>query len=240
MGVSALASPVEPAESIEPTAPIERSLDGPAFIDLFAGCGGLSLGLELAGFRPVFVNELDPDAMESYLVNRREDFPELDQPRGHVNDIFDLTAKDGELSAFSSHLRSVRGIKDVDLIVGGPPCQGYYQASAIAARSPTWRKLDIPSNHLYREMAKVIVEVRPKMFVFENVKGLLSSRWTPTVRKARFGRTSRSRSRSIEGYEVRPGRSAGQVIRRSSEPASGAPGGYPQGPRLVPRRDSHR
>ena len=42
----------------------------PTVVDLFAGCGGLSLGLENAGFEPVFVNELNPDAMESYLLNR--------------------------------------------------------------------------------------------------------------------------------------------------------------------------
>lgn len=50
-----------------------------SFIDLFAGAGGLSLGLEEAGFNPVFVNELNPDAMESYLINRRDKFPYLDE-----------------------------------------------------------------------------------------------------------------------------------------------------------------
>ena len=44
------------------------------FVDLFAGCGGLSLGLENAGFKPIFVNELSPDAMETYLVNRDREF----------------------------------------------------------------------------------------------------------------------------------------------------------------------
>ena len=44
----------------------------PVFIDLFAGAGGLSLGLEQAGFQPVFVNELNPDAMKTYLINRKE------------------------------------------------------------------------------------------------------------------------------------------------------------------------
>ena len=45
----------------------------PKFIDLFAGCGGLSLGLELAGFQPVYVNELNQDAMNTYLANRNDD-----------------------------------------------------------------------------------------------------------------------------------------------------------------------
>ena len=46
----------------------ERNLN---FVDLFAGCGGLSLGLEEAGFKPVFVNELNEDALATYLVNRK-------------------------------------------------------------------------------------------------------------------------------------------------------------------------
>ena len=50
---------------------------GPTVVDLFAGCGGLSLGLENAGFRPVYVNELVTDAMATYLVNRLHQFPDL-------------------------------------------------------------------------------------------------------------------------------------------------------------------
>ena len=49
----------------------------PTFIDLFAGCGGLSLGLEKAGFFPLYVNELNKDALETYLINRDKHFPHL-------------------------------------------------------------------------------------------------------------------------------------------------------------------
>ena len=52
----------------------------PKHIDLFAGCGGLSLGLEQAGFQPVFVNELSPDARGSYLLNRQNHFAYLSDP----------------------------------------------------------------------------------------------------------------------------------------------------------------
>jgi len=62
---------------------MERKLN---FIDLFAGCGGLSLGLELAGFEPLFVNELSPDAMNTYLDNRKVSHPLLFS-KYHVNDI---------------------------------------------------------------------------------------------------------------------------------------------------------
>ena len=47
------------------------------FIDLFAGCGGLSLGLEQAGFFPLYVNELNKDALETYLINRDNHYPHL-------------------------------------------------------------------------------------------------------------------------------------------------------------------
>ena len=56
-------------------------INTPNFIDLFAGCGGLSLGLEQAGFSPVFVNEIDNDALETYLINRDQSFPYLRNPK---------------------------------------------------------------------------------------------------------------------------------------------------------------
>ena len=60
------------------------------FIDLFAGCGGLSLGLEQAGFNPVYVNELNNDALSTYLENRSE-YKHLKSKKFHSNDIHELT-----------------------------------------------------------------------------------------------------------------------------------------------------
>jgi len=60
------------------------------FIDLFAGCGGLSLGLEQAGFNPVYVNELNKDALSTYLENRSE-YEFLKSKKFHSNDIHELT-----------------------------------------------------------------------------------------------------------------------------------------------------
>ena len=98
------------------------------FIDLFAGCGGLSLGLEQAGFFPLYVNEINDDALESYLMNRDEEYPHLRQ-KYRSSDIKEVVAK-GEyfewlLDEFENDFgRNFR--KDhVDLVVGGPPCQGY-------------------------------------------------------------------------------------------------------------------
>ena len=57
------------------------------FVDLFAGCGGLSLGLEQAGFHPVYVNELNDSALKSYITNRQEIYPHLLKSCSSSNDI---------------------------------------------------------------------------------------------------------------------------------------------------------
>ena len=75
------------------------------FIDLFAGCGGLSLGLEQAGFEPVLFSELNPSAAETYQINRSE----ID----YIADVYDISKDD------------VEKYGDIDLVCGGPPCQGY-------------------------------------------------------------------------------------------------------------------
>ncbi len=146
------------------------------FIDLFAGCGGLSLGLEQAGFHPVYVNELNKDALETYLINRDE-YPLLRDSRFHSKDIYELTKKN-KLNELSINLKKEFNLKkgDVSLVVGGPPCQGF---SGIGHRRNYFvEKEKIPSNFLYREMVKVIKHIEPKGFIFENVRGLLNSKWT--------------------------------------------------------------
>ena len=114
-----------------------------SFIDLFAGCGGLSLGLEKAGFTPIVVNELSPDAMETYLVNRDEKHPEL-REKYSFHDIKDLLANRAEV--LSSTIREIKkdyrldaSRGDIDLVVGGPPCQGF---SGIGHRRSGHRAAD--------------------------------------------------------------------------------------------------
>jgi len=148
-----------------------------SFIDLFAGCGGLSLGLEQAGFNPVYVNELNNDALNTYLVNRSE-YKHLSSKEFHSKDIKELSGSKKNLEALSKNLKSKFNIKkgDLSLVVGGPPCQGY---SGIGhRRSYKVDKEKIPSNYLYKEMYKVVEHFNPKAFIFENVRGLLSARWT--------------------------------------------------------------
>jgi DNA (cytosine-5)-methyltransferase 1 len=147
-------------------------------VDLFAGCGGLSLGLEQAGFQSVYVNELNNDAMESYLINRDLENPYL-RERFHSNDVKSMILDKKYILNLSKDLKNTYNLDvksgELDLIVGGPPCQGY---SGIGhRRSYSVNKEQIPSNFLYQDMAYLISKLQPKIFLFENVRGLLSGRW---------------------------------------------------------------
>ncbi len=157
-------------------------------VDLFAGCGGLSLGLENAGFIPILVNELANEALATYLENRKgkefEHFNgcQIDNPtRPWVwKNVIDLrTYLENNPRGFRRKLQDIHGIDikrgELDLVVGGPPCQGY---SGIGIRrSYAVDKQHIPSNHMYENMIAIIDALQPKIFLFENVKGLLSARW---------------------------------------------------------------
>ena len=165
-------------------------------IDLFAGCGGLSLGLEEAGFNPVFVNELNHDAMESYLLNREHLLINLRDPMRHLYDIQEVTRKPQELEALAAFLKAEHG--DITLVAGGPPCQGY---SGIGHRRTfsELSKSEIPSNHLFQDMAKFVEAVQPRAFLFENVRGLLSSRWLPDGEKGEIWEDVQAAFRAIGG-----------------------------------------
>ncbi|MEQ8676296.1 MAG: DNA cytosine methyltransferase [Aggregatilineales bacterium] len=202
------------AQSAPETTRIEKSSVSRihSMIDLFAGCGGLSLGFENAGFTPVFVNELNQDALSTYLLNREHSLGGIafsDNAALHSNDAHELEGK--RLEQLQSDLSNIHELdlhfehaeedeSGLDIIAGGPPCQGY---SGIGhRRSYGVDKKDLPSNTLYVRMVQIIKTLRPKIFLFENVRGLLNSRWTqggsnliwPDV-LAEF--------RSIRGYEVR-------------------------------------
>lgn len=148
------------------------------FVDLFAGCGGLSLGLEEAGFTPLLVNELNKDAMATYLLNRTEEFPWL--RKNNINNVKDLVLNHELLQQFIDsihaelHVDINRG--ELDLLCGGPPCQGF---SGIGfRRSYSVEKAQLPSNYLFQDMAFLVNRLNPKIFLFENVRGLLTSKWT--------------------------------------------------------------
>ena len=164
-------------------APVQRPM-----IDLFAGCGGLSLGFEKAGFTTVFVNELNDDARQTYLNNRThliggEPFNSLDYLAS--SDVADLDTKrleklENDLKKLSTNIEFGEN-GNIDVLAGGPPCQGF---SGIGhRRSYSVDKVQLPSNKLYERMAFVIEKVQPRIFLFENVRGLLSSKWTSSGEK---------------------------------------------------------
>ena len=115
-----------------------------------------------------------------------------------VSDIYKLTNK---LIRNLKWEWSKKGYGEIDLVCGGPPCQGF---SGIGHRR-TFRlsKRDIPSNHLFLEMIRVIEEIQPKIFLFENVKGLLNSRWTPNGQKGEIWKAVLTAFRKIPGYNIR-------------------------------------
>ncbi|MDD3589448.1 MAG: DNA cytosine methyltransferase [Thermoguttaceae bacterium] len=122
----------------------------PIVLDLFAGCGGLSLGFEQAGFDIAAAVEIDPIHSAVHEFN----FP---YSAAICADICELT---GDEIRRRANLEDM----DVDVIVGGAPCQGF---SLIGKRS-----FDDPRNQLVLHYVRIVSEIQPKYCVFENVKGL--------------------------------------------------------------------
>lgn len=174
------------------------------FIDLFAGCGGLSLGLEQAGFYPLYVNELNSDALETYLINRDQEYPHL-REKYHSKDIKEVILKKDYFDSLLNDLQVdfKRDFREnsVDLITGGPPCQGY---SALGIRrSYSVDKKQLPSNHLYQDMAYFISQIQPKIFLFENVRGLLNAKWTKDGMKGEIFKDVFKTFDSLSNYTVK-------------------------------------
>ena len=177
-----------PKIKVAPSSKKNRQL---TCIDLFAGCGGLSLGLENANFHPLLFSEINGHAAETYEANRTKDIE-------RIGDIYKLT--DADLKNYLKKWKKEKDIDQVDLVCGGPPCQGY---SGIGHRR-TFKlaKEDIPSNHLFLEMVRVIRCVQPKIFLFENVRGLLNARWTPSGKKGEIFKAVVDAFKAIDGYEI--------------------------------------
>ncbi len=169
-------------------------------VDLFAGCGGLSLGLERAGFKPVYVNELNEDALKTYLMNR-EEFSYLKDSRFHSRDIKECTNDKKFFSRLKSDLKKQHGNSEIDIICGGPPCQGF---SGIGHRkSYSVEKNKLPSNFLYKDMAIFIEKLKPNIFLFENVQGLLFSKWTKKGRKGEIWKDVLGTFKKLKEYDVK-------------------------------------
>ena len=119
-------------------------------IDLFCGAGGLSYGFESAGFNILLGIDNDQKALEVFekII------------KGSKSICADVTEVN------YSDIKDVIGDKQIDVIIGGPPCQG------MSLSGP--RKFDDPRNKLYLSYIRLVKEIQPKLFVIENVQGLVS------------------------------------------------------------------
>ena len=118
-------------------------------IDLFCGAGGLSCGFQRAGFSILLGIDNDAQALETFELNH-------EGSRTICGDITKITYQ---------NIQSLVGNKKIDVIIGGPPCQG------MSLSGP--RKFDDPRNKLYLSYIRLVSEIRPKAFVIENVPGLV-------------------------------------------------------------------
>jgi DNA (cytosine-5)-methyltransferase 1 len=136
----------------------------PTFIDLFAGCGGLSLGLLNAGWRGLFAVERDEFAFSTLKTNLIEGSKcsQIEWPDW-------IPAGKMAIRTFLQKLRDDKKLfhylHGIDLVAGGPPCQGFSFAGK--------RRHDDPRNVLFRDYLKVVALLRPKLLLIENVSGIL-------------------------------------------------------------------
>ena len=137
---------------------------GPTVVDLFAGGGGLSEGFKRAGFRVVLALDQDAMAMRTYWLNH----PGVPEDRILVRDIRAL--KEGDLR------RLVRR-RSVDVLIGAPPCQGFSHVGHRSARTrKAYREVADRRNFLFEYMVSAALELRPRLFLMENVPGMHTAR----------------------------------------------------------------
>lgn len=130
------------------------------FIDLFAGCGGLSLGLIQSGFSGIFAIEKNKDAFATLSFNLQSDKIKNGYSWPRWLPCQNMTTSD-LLKNYQTELKKMNG--KIDVIAGGPPCQGF---SFVGLRNP-----NDPRNRLTEEYIEIVSLVRPKLLLLENVKG---------------------------------------------------------------------
>lgn len=131
-----------------------RAENAPTVISTFAGAGGSSLGYSMAGYRELLAVEWDDNAVETFRLN----FP-------------DVPVYHGDIAALSvEEVLRLTGLKpgELDVFDGSPPCQGFSTAGK--------RQMDDPRNSQFREYVRLLRGLRPKVFVMENVSGMVKGK----------------------------------------------------------------
>jgi len=152
------------------------------FVSLYAGAGGLDIGFALAGFRPVWVSELDPSALATHDLALEE----LSRHHPHLAQK-NYQSFSGDLLAIPESQLPARG--SATLVIGGPPCQGF---SVAGKMDPN----DERSKHVFHFM-DIVERVDPQAFVMENVKALYANKRWSSIKDALILRAQRM------GYEVK-------------------------------------
>ena len=130
----------------------EATTNKPKMVDFFAGAGGLSCGFSQAGYRVCFANDFEDVCVRTYRFNH----PELPSASVLKEDIRKI------VSNIDDYIH-----EDIDIVVGGPPCQSFSSANQR-------RIIDDPRNELYKYYIEAIKKICPKFVLMENVKGMLS------------------------------------------------------------------
>jgi DNA (cytosine-5)-methyltransferase 1 len=150
------------------------------FIDLFCGCGGFTLGMHRAGFRCLAAIDSDPEAMKVFHAN----FPTVTH------------ALEKQLENFPpKELAALLGKQVIDVIVGGPPCQGFSHVRKVDSSNHGSRVKRDKRRYLFREFLRYVAFFRPRVFVLENVLGI------QTAAKGKFFTLIQSEARAL-GYRV--------------------------------------
>ena len=134
------------------------------FIDLFAGCGGLSEGFYAQGYNALAHVEIDHFACET-LKTRMKYY-------GYNNEQNVVLERDITSKTILEELKEVVNEQEVDIIIGGPPCQSF---SSLGKAKDENNMQEDPRNYLFENYVKVLNYFKPKFFVFENVTGLLDT-----------------------------------------------------------------
>ena len=176
------------------------------FIDLFSGCGGFTLGMLRAGFDCLAAIDFNREAVETLRANLVE--------KRHPNLTPVRHALQRDLTAFNPvELSALIGTDRLDVIVGGPPCQGFSTArQRDGSNHGTDRLKDDPRRHLFRNFLNFVDHFQPKVFIIENVLGLRSASggryFTAVQHEARI----LGRDQGRPGYRVHPQIERGELL----------------------------
>ena len=148
-----------------------RATDQPTFVDVFAGCGGLSLGLKRAGWRGRLAIEKDQFAFDTLAANFLAEgskypfdwCPDIEKRPWELHELIDT---------HHAALTSLAGT--IDLLAGGPPCQGFSHAGR--------RRPDDPRNRLFEKYLELVAILKPRLVLIENVRGFTADFAKPNER----------------------------------------------------------